>query len=405
MDFKHSIVDEGRLELLNIIGSGSFGVVYRAREVASSMEHPVYYAVKCLGPVSPAGSVGAAEQREIALHRTCSSHHRVVTLHRHFCSHGSVFVVLDLVANGHLYNAIRLGVFCYQTALVRKVFLQLLDAVNTCHQFGICHRDLKPENILCSYKGTRVRIADFGLAIETNNFPRPAAVGSLAYMTPGALGGRDRRKYDPRQSDIWALCVVLVNLISGHSPWQLAHRTDVEWQAFLLDPDYLRRKFPMSQDLSDLLRRCFSPLPQTRPSLSQLQLEFSAISELFTNSADRRLRPFPDVNVASALGLTDSSSVSDAPSFGLPATPSPSSPPTSISVEEVHHHLGATQPARPAFSRAASLMSARALQLRTGAPAPLVPSPCGKPLTQTPFARLRQWIKYPRRALQEKGIH
>ena len=48
--------------------------------------------------------------------------------------------------------------------MIRTVFLQIVDAVEYCHSMGIFHRDLKPENILCTRGGSRICIADFGLA-------------------------------------------------------------------------------------------------------------------------------------------------------------------------------------------------------------------------------------------------
>lgn len=48
--------------------------------------------------------------------------------------------------------------------LVRKVFLQIIDAVAYCQSMGVSHRDLKPENVLCKNDGTEVALADFGFA-------------------------------------------------------------------------------------------------------------------------------------------------------------------------------------------------------------------------------------------------
>lgn len=71
-------------------------------------------------------------------------------------------------------------------ALIRDVFIQIVDAVAYCHSLGVYHRDLKPENILCTEDGVRVVLADFGLA-TLDIVSSDLGVGSGYYMSPGAV--------------------------------------------------------------------------------------------------------------------------------------------------------------------------------------------------------------------------
>ncbi|KAJ7176349.1 kinase-like domain-containing protein, partial [Mycena crocata] len=265
-DLTGCLVDEGRLRLLQVLRSGSYGVVYKALDTTSASDAPTHYAVKCLGYGS------RHDMREIELHALCSPHPSIITIHRQFYAQGCLCIVLELSA-GDLWDAIDQGAFHNNNALVKQVFLQLLDAVRFCHNIGIHHRDLKPENILCSADGTNIRIADFGLAID-DELPSSVAAGTLCYMPPESLAlAYGCGTYEAHQSDIWALCIVLVNMMSSGFPWRKALPADGGWSAFLIDDNYLARNCAISDPLHCLLKRCFNPDPSKRPDLLQLRLE------------------------------------------------------------------------------------------------------------------------------------
>ena len=76
--------------------------------------------------------------------------------------------------------------YFHNDALITNVFLQILDAVEYCHEQGVYHRDLKPENVLCNEDGSRVVLADFGLATR-QLVSDDLGVGSGYYMSPGMI--------------------------------------------------------------------------------------------------------------------------------------------------------------------------------------------------------------------------
>lgn len=177
-------IDNGRLELLNILGSGSYGVVYRALDVQSSPSAPVYYAVKCLFKNGNPRRL-RFQRREIELHRKASIHPNVVTLHSAIEDENWFYLVMDYGSEGDLFNMITdrkryLG----NDQLVKDIFIQILDALQHCHNMGVYHRDLKPENILCFEGGSQVKIADFGLATSERSSGE-FGCGSGFYMSPG----------------------------------------------------------------------------------------------------------------------------------------------------------------------------------------------------------------------------
>ena len=180
-----TFIDNGALQLVEILGYGGYGIVYRAVDTFSP--NPKSYAVKCL-PHSNKRSATRQRQlhmREITLHQLASGHPNVVTLHRVIEEYQYTFIVMDYCPDGDLFTQIlHKRRYLGHDALIKEVFLQLLDAVEYCHSLNIYHRDLKPENILCFDGGLRLAITDFGLA-TTERMSTEFRTGSVYHMSPG----------------------------------------------------------------------------------------------------------------------------------------------------------------------------------------------------------------------------
>lgn len=180
-----TLIDNGALELVEILGFGGYGIVYRAIDTYSS--NPVSYAVKCL-PHSRKRNASRQRQlhlREITLHKLASAHPNVVTLHRVIEDYQYTFIVMDYCEDGDLFTQIlHHRRYLGNNLLIKEVFLQLLDAVEYCHSLNIYHRDLKPENVLCFDGGLRLAITDFGLA-TTETMSTEFRTGSVYHMSPG----------------------------------------------------------------------------------------------------------------------------------------------------------------------------------------------------------------------------
>lgn len=174
------------------------------------------------------------------------------------------------------------------TALVKQAYLQILDAVEYCHAKKIFHRDLKPENILLDASAENLFLADFGLATQSgisNDFN----LGSSHYMSPGSFFLATEQEcpltqtstesisqdqygtYSSRHSDIWALGVILTNLISGRNPWKKAEIEDECYRYFLQNPDTLLYSLPISKGANELLKQCFKIHPLARPSIAKIR--------------------------------------------------------------------------------------------------------------------------------------
>jgi serine/threonine protein kinase len=179
-----TLIDGNSLELVEVLGIGGYGVVYRAVETCSP--NPTSYAVKCLlhSHVQPAAR-RRFHIREIALHQISSAHPGVVTLHRVIEDCDYTYIIMDYAPDHDLFTQILSNRrYVGDDSLIKHVFLQLLDAVEYCHSLGIYHRDLKPENVLCFDNGCRVAITDFGLA-TTEKLSEELRTGSIYHMSPG----------------------------------------------------------------------------------------------------------------------------------------------------------------------------------------------------------------------------
>ncbi|KAJ7276510.1 kinase-like domain-containing protein [Mycena haematopus] len=269
-DFLGETIDGGRLKLIQRLGSGAYGIVYKALDTTSPSHSPVYYAVKCLKKYPVGEKEALFQARELKLHKMVSGHANILTMHRHFSDGKHIFVVLDY-CGGDLFLAIT-DKHCFHrnTILVKQAFIQILDAVQYCHDRHVFHRDLKPENILYDAEGNNIWLADFGLSTQTGSCS-DYGLGSPYYMSPEAIEAKQHGSYSCRHSDIWALGVILTNMISGRNPWKMAKLEDECYLSYLGNSDFLLNSLPISRGANTILKRCFQLHPVARPSIAQIR--------------------------------------------------------------------------------------------------------------------------------------
>lgn len=275
------------IRLTDILGIGAYGVVYKATDCNTGIS----CAVKALNKVGLSTRQQKFLAREIELHRRASSHPNVVTLLDVLESPDCTYVVLEYCDEGDLFtNITEHGHFVGNDRLAKRIFLQILDAVEFCHEKGIYHRDLKPENILITDGGMTAKLADFGLAC-TDMCSSDFGCGSTFYMSPGMsyllthsltllimtpteclqASPPPYAFYASAPNDVWSLGVVLSNLVTGRNPWKRASVDDATFSAFLRDSEFLKSILPLTDEMDWIMRRIFECDPAQRVTISQLR--------------------------------------------------------------------------------------------------------------------------------------
>jgi serine/threonine protein kinase len=151
-------------------------------------------------------------------------HRFVVGMKEVLASKTKIFIVLELITGGELFDKIvSVGKLPEETA--KFYFMQLLEGVEYCHSLGVCHRDLKPENLLLDEHGN-IKISDFGLSslyvgdAEAGSASRTELLhttcGTPNYVAPEVLADQG---YDGKKADVWSLGVILYVLLAGFLPF------------------------------------------------------------------------------------------------------------------------------------------------------------------------------------------
>ncbi|KAG1448792.1 hypothetical protein G6F56_008844 [Rhizopus delemar] len=273
------------LSIIKTLGKGAYGEVYLGLDVETNKK----YAIKTLSRRTQQQSF--QERMEIGLHARLSDHPNVIGLKRVIRQQETkqTHVVMEYGPEGDLFAAItERDLYTGNHPMIRKVFLQLLDAVSYCHENGVYHRDLKTENILVFDGGNTVKLADFGLA-TTNTVSQEFGCGSTFYFSPECKGdllrGLNHIGYATAPNDVWALGVILINLSTGRNPWKQASLQDETFRAYLRNPDFLLQILPISQELNRIIKRIFCIDPARRINLRDLKERISQC-RYFTRTAE-----------------------------------------------------------------------------------------------------------------------
>ncbi len=262
----------GRYRLVDAIGSGGMGRVWRARD-------EVLHRAVAIKELTAALYVSESDQERL-LARTRAearaaariNHSAVVTVHDVLEHDGRPWIVMELVEGNSLADAVKER-GRVEPAEAARIGLWVLRALRAAHTAGVLHRDVKPGNVLLGEDG-RVLLTDFGIAQiegDTTITRTGEVVGSVDYLAPERVRGHD----PGASSDLWALGATLYTAVEGRSPFRRTSPLGTMQAVVDEEPTEARHAGPLAPVITALLRKD----PATRPDAAEAEQMLAEAAE------------------------------------------------------------------------------------------------------------------------------
>lgn len=252
----------GRYELGRTLGEGTFAKVKFAR----NMDTGESVAIKVMDKEKVLKHKMVEQiKREISTMKLIK-HPNVVQLHEVMASKTKIYIVLEFVTGGELFDKI-----VHQGRLkedeARRYFQQLINAVDYCHSRGVYHRDLKPENLLLDAYGN-LKISDFGLSALPQQVREDGLLhttcGTPNYVAPEVINDKG---YSGSTADLWSCGVILFVLMAGYLPFDESNLMTLYKKIYKADftcPAWF------SSGARKLILRILDPNPKTRITIPEI---------------------------------------------------------------------------------------------------------------------------------------
>jgi predicted Ser/Thr protein kinase len=281
----------GPYEILEPLGHGGMGEVYRARHLKLQRD----VAIKVLPPAVAGDPWRLARFEREARTASALNHPNIITIHDIAEHEGTTYIAMELVEGRTLRELIAGGPL--PATQVLRYAEQIADGLARAHAAGIVHRDIKPANVMIT-ADERVKILDFGLAKPLPGADRPAAepgvttetqegliVGTPHYMSPEQCSG-DTLDF---RSDQFAFGVLVHEMVAGKPPFDGPSGRAIMSAILVGASTPLRKLRPdVPQDLERIVARCLEKDPARRfPSTAELATELHQVVE---RQAGRGLR-------------------------------------------------------------------------------------------------------------------
>ena len=261
----------GHYEILESLGAGGMGEVYRARDTRLGRE----VAVKILSPEFASHADRLARFQREATTLASLNHAHIAHIYGVEESGSAHALIMELVHGEDLARRVLRGRMALDEALA--VATQIADALEAAHDAGIIHRDLKPANVMLRADG-QAKILDFGLAkvlhqdglaaalansptVSNSGMTRAGAVlGTAAYMSPEQASGRSV----DRRADIWAFGCVLFEMLTGRGCFRADSLAETLARVLEREPAWDALPPSTPEAIRRLLARCLQKDPRRR---------------------------------------------------------------------------------------------------------------------------------------------
>ncbi|WP_324778688.1 serine/threonine-protein kinase [Thiobacillus sedimenti] len=250
----------GRYEILDEIGEGAMGAVFRAHDPL--IERTV--AIKTVPIAQLRKEAPDAESRFLREAQSAGrlSHPNIVTIYDVGEADAVAYIAMEYLRGATLREIMDKGPMPLDLAL--DTALQMAEALAFAHEHGVIHRDVKPANVVITGQSGRIKLTDFGIAHVVNSDQTQAGqmLGSPRYMSPEQAMGREVEG----RSDIFSLGAVLYEMLTGHYAFDGDSLPTIIYRVVNDTPvaaSALRPQLPAA--LGELLGRMLSKQPEARP--------------------------------------------------------------------------------------------------------------------------------------------
>lgn len=269
----------GRYQILDTLGEGGMANVYLAEDTI--LHRRVAVKVLRLDLQHDQATIRRFQREAKA---TCElSHPNIVSVYDVGEDNGVQYIVMEYIDGSNLKSYIQ-QYYPFPLTKVVEIMLQILSAVQLAHSKGIIHRDLKPQNILITKDG-QAKIADFGIAVALSDksvTQTNSLLGSVHYISPEQARG----SLPTPQSDIYALGIILFELLTGKVPFAGDSAVSIALKHFREDMPSVRASNPnVPQSLENVVLKATAKDPKQRyQSAEAMALDLK--TSLNSNRAD-----------------------------------------------------------------------------------------------------------------------